>query len=74
MARSDNIAIIGHNGWAAQAIIRSLAEQPFAKPLRILARENSSIQSVPSNVEVVRYSWDNNESIALALRGVDILM
>lgn len=74
MARSDKIAIIGNNGWAAQTIIKSLAEQPFAKPLRILAREKSSIQNLPDNVEVVRYSWNSNESIALALRGVDILM
>ncbi|THY33973.1 hypothetical protein D6D01_02078 [Aureobasidium pullulans] len=74
MSPSDKIAIIGHNGWAAQAIVKSLAAQAFTTPLRVLARDASSITSLPDNVEVVRYSWDREESITSALHGVDILL
>lgn len=74
MAPTDKIAIIGHNGWAAQSIINSLAAQAFTIPIRILAREHSSIAKLPKNVEVARYSWENTESIVSALRGVDVLL
>lgn len=74
MSPSDKIAIIGHNGWAAQAIVKSLATQAFTAPLRVLARDASSIASLPDNVEVARYSWDREESIASALYGIDIVL
>ncbi|THW84124.1 hypothetical protein D6D18_07907 [Aureobasidium pullulans] len=74
MSPADKIAIIGHNGWAAQAIVKSLAAQAFTTPLRVLARDASSITSLPDNVEVARYSWDREESIASALYGIDILL
>ena len=74
MAPTDKIAIIGHNGWAAQSIINSLAAQAFTNPIRILARENFSTAKLPKNVEVVRYSWEEPESIVTALRGVDVLL
>ncbi|KAG2170752.1 hypothetical protein JADG_010491 [Aureobasidium aubasidani] len=62
MSPADKIAIIGHNGWAAQAIVKSLAAQAFTTPLRVLARDASSITSLPDNVEVARYSWDREDS------------
>ncbi|THY12958.1 hypothetical protein D6D02_04942, partial [Aureobasidium pullulans] len=74
MSPSDTIAIIGHNGWAAQTIVKSLAAQAFTTPLRVLARDASSIANLPDNVEVARYSWDREESITSALHGVNILL
>ncbi|KAI5202353.1 hypothetical protein E4T39_04764 [Aureobasidium subglaciale] len=74
MTLSDKIAIIGHNGWAAQPIVKALAAQAFKQPIRIIAREQASIDTLPENVEVVRYSWDNASSIASALDGVDVLL
>ncbi|THX22247.1 hypothetical protein D6C98_05860 [Aureobasidium pullulans] len=68
MSPSDKIAIIGHNGWAAQAIVKSLATQAFTAPLRVLARDASSIASLPDNVEVARYSWDREDYM-----GIDIV-
>ncbi|KAI5275047.1 hypothetical protein E4T47_01868 [Aureobasidium subglaciale] len=74
MTLYEKIAIIGHNGWAAQAIVKALAAQAFEQPIRIIAREQSSIDTLSNNVEVVHYSWDNPSSITSALDGVDILL
>ena len=74
MGLSDKIAIIGHNGWAAQKIIQTLASHPFHRTIRILARQGSDISHLPQNVEVSRYTWDDPTSIWSALDDVDILM
>lgn len=74
MSPNDKIAIIGHNGWAASGIIKSLALQPFEQSIRILAREGSRTSDVPENTELVRYSWDDDASISQALEGVDVLL
>lgn len=74
MSPTDRLAIIGHNGWAAQSIVASLASQPFETPIRILAREGSKTDGLSNNVQLVRYLWDDDASIAQALEGVDILL
>lgn len=74
MARTDRIAIIGHNGWAARKIIASLAAQSFENPLRVLARSGSNTDSVPSGVDIHRYSWDDDTSLAKGLEDIDILL
>lgn len=73
MAPTSRIAIIGHNGWAAQKIIKTLAAQPFQHPLRVLAREGSSIASLPDGIEVRRYSWDDEASLTEGLKDIEIL-
>ena len=74
MGLSDKIAVIGHNGWAAKRIIEGIAAQPFEQSIRILAREGSDIKDLPKNVEVARYTWDDQPGLAKSLEGVDILM
>lgn len=74
MGLTHKIAIIGHNGWAASRIVENLAAHPFQNAIRILAREGSSVASLPSNVEVARYSWSDSDSIRNGLEGIDILM
>lgn len=74
MSPTDRIAVIGHNGWAAQSIIRALASQLSTQPVRVLAREGSSTDALPANTEVARYSWKDEKSIGNALEGVDVLL
>jgi len=74
MSPSDKIAVIGHNGWAARTILRSLVGSRFEHPVRVLARDTSSITSLPAEIELIRYSWDDEASITEALQGVDILL
>jgi hypothetical protein len=74
MSPTDKVAVIGHGGWAARSILKVLASQPFTKPIRVLARENSNADALPENTEVARYSWEDKVSIANALEGVDVLL
>lgn len=74
MGLIDKVAIIGHNGWAASRIIQALAAHSFQHPIRILARHGSSVARLPGNVELKRYSWDDEAGLRAALDGVDILM
>lgn len=74
MSPTDRLAVIGHGGWAARAILGALASQSFTQPIRVLAREGSNAATLPKNTELVRYSWDDEASISKALEGVDVLL
>jgi uncharacterized protein YbjT (DUF2867 family) len=74
MSPTDKIAVIGHGGWAARSILKALASQSFAQPIRVLARVSSNTDALPENTEVARYSWDDETSIRNALEGVDVLL
>ena len=74
MSPTDKLAVIGHNGWAARSIIRALAAQPFQQPIRVLARESSNTDSLPTNTEIARYSWNDEASISESLKGIDVLL
>lgn len=74
MGFPDKIALIGHNGWAAQRIVEALAKAPFHSPIRILAREGSDVSRLPERTEVSRYTWDDPAALRRAVEGVDILM
>lgn len=74
MGISDRIAIVGHNGWTASRIIKTLAAHPFQHPIRVLAREGSNVSRLPPTVEISRYNWDSQASLRSALSGIDILM
>jgi len=68
----NRIAIYGHRGWAASAIVKALADSGAS--IKVLYRPGSDISMLPAYVSIVAIDLTATEAVIKALQGIDIVM
>jgi nucleoside-diphosphate-sugar epimerase len=57
----NRIAIYGHRGWAASAIVKALAD--FGAPIKVLHRPDSDVTMLPASVNTVAVDLTATEEV-----------
>jgi len=68
----NRIAIYGHRGWAASAIVKALVDS--GAPIKVLHRPDSDISMLPASIRTVDVDLTATEEVTKALQDIDIVM